>query len=876
MSTPGVDFWQKAALLFDSLIETPREERQIAIAALTDPPEVIDVLQRLFSAHDRAAEHTGSAVVAAVGAELREFADEQDTLPAGSMIGPFQIVRLLGAGGMGQVYLATRQIEERQQHVAIKLPNRRAAPAAMARFRQERAILASLDHPAIARLVDVGDSAERPYLAMEYVAGETISDHCARQRWPLVSRVRAALALLAGLQYAHERLVVHRDIKAANILVDASGQPRILDFGIGKALDEGAASTADGQRYFSLACAAPEQIRGQLSSAATDVYAVAALVYELLCGAPPLEFQDLSVPDALDHALHKVPPLASQRFSDLSVQRQAQIAAERRASPAQVLRFLKGDIDTVLARALRKEPQHRYATAQAFADDLAAILDSRPIAARSGERWYRSRRFLKRHRVAAGLIALTTTTVMASVVALWLQANDLRHARDDAEARRMESERVVEFLRGLFRQADPVVARGRELTAKSIVDRGIADLETDLQDEPAARGRLLDILSEIQLSLGDWAAAQRLANESLAMAVDRENADRAQLLLARIAFGSGNYAAAVRHADAITSASMPSSTLSDIAFRALIVKLRAQQQLKPEPIRQIAEIQALIDEASRRFGPESREAREMRVRLAFAHGALGDAQAESALLDEITSELTLDNDSVDPQLATLALQRASVLRARGQLDEARTFALWALKVQTRVYGVTHPELTHSLSRLGNIEKQANNADAAQRYYETAVAICESAMPADSPRTAGMRFNLGSFLLHQRGDAQAALPLLQAAYEQTVRSGTSETINAILFGIGLAQAYADTNQPEAARTRFQAALDALQPLGEKGVFTRDKTLAELACLTPENISPQRIRESIRRIAAEEPGDETIPRLHRCLERGSSRIGDTTAG
>lgn len=860
MSAPNVKVLQRAAELFDALIDLSSSERAERVSALESEPEVQAALQRLLRAHERVVGQTGGHVVAAVGAELREFAHTHDGLAEGTTVGPFQIVRQLGEGGMGQVYLGVREVDGRQQQVAIKLPNRRAAPAAMARFRQERAILASLDHPAIARLVDVGDSAERPYLAMEFVAGDSIDAYCEQRRVTAPERVRKVLTLLAGLQYAHERLVVHRDIKAANVLVDTSGQPRILDFGIGKALDDAAPSTADGQRYFSLACAAPEQIRGLPSSAATDVYAVAVLLYELLCGAVPLEFAELSVPDALERAMQQLPPLASQRFAALPAAEQARIASARQTTPTQLLRFLKNDIDLVLARALRKEPQRRYATAQAFADDLQAVLQSRPIDARRGERWYRTRRFLGRHRLAVSLVGVTTATIIASMVALWLQAENLRVARDTAQARQLESERVVEFLRGLFRQADPVVARGKDMTAKDLVARGIADIDVALKNEPAVRVRLLTILAGIQLSLGEAQEAQRMAEEALAAAQTDDGREQGHFLLARIAFSTGAYDRAIEHADAITRAEAPSMELSDRAFHALVFKISARmaQGAVADGAQQM---EALLAEAERRFGENSAEARALRIRLALAFGALGDKEKRRALLEDFA----LDGDSEDPSLAKLALQRASVERDQGSLDEARRLARWALDVITRVYGGNHAELTHALGRLGSIEMAAGKLDDAQRYFESAVDIGEKALPADNPLLAGLRYNLGGFLLSYRNDAAAALPLLKQAFEQTQRGSAPNGVNAMLYAISVAQAYADNNERTAAASHFEFAQKLLEPFGDRGTVTRAKVRAELLCLSPLNDEGRSVvAEAIRLLRDKQPTDSSLPRLIRCLK------------
>ena len=269
------DQWQLAAELFDQLVDLPADARERELTARCGGDAALaQAVRRLIAGHERAMASRGhdSGRNAAVDEALRVFTNGGD-LDTGTQAGPFRVLRALGAGGMGQVYLAERSIDGRAQQVALKVPRPDQSAEAAERFRRERAILATLQHPAIARLIDAGELADgRPYLAMEYVEGQSIVDHCREHRLELAARIRLVLSVLGAVQHAHERLILHRDIKPANVMVDSTGQARLLDFGIGKELDAAPSqSTVDGMRYFSMASAAPEQIAGKPTSAATDV-----------------------------------------------------------------------------------------------------------------------------------------------------------------------------------------------------------------------------------------------------------------------------------------------------------------------------------------------------------------------------------------------------------------------------------------------------------------------------------------------------------------------------------------------------------------------------------------------------------------------------
>jgi serine/threonine-protein kinase len=460
MRDSGRDRWMSAnperlLALFDELVELDEDARAARLGVLFgQEPALAQELSRMLAADDasgvldRGMQAMAPTVVG--GLEPRPSAVEDAT---GRRVEPFVLERLLGRGGMGEVWLAAREQDGFRQQVAVKLLKRGLdGDDLVRRFTQERRILAALSHPGIARFIDGGVGEDGvPWYAMEYVEGESLAEHARARALGVRERVALVAEVAEAVAYAQNRLVVHRDLKPSNILVDAQGRVRLLDFGIAKLLDEApdATATATGLRAMSAAYAAPEQILDAPVSAATDVYALGVVLYELLTGVLPHERASATLETLAERVRHEETerPSARLRGDATSTTTLGADTAQRFA------RQVAGELDTIVLAALRREPERRYPSAAALADDLRRWLDGRPVAAQPDTAGYRARKFVSRHRFAVGSASAVLLALVAGFgTALW-QANLAREEATRAQAESTKATAIKDFLLASFNTA---------------------------------------------------------------------------------------------------------------------------------------------------------------------------------------------------------------------------------------------------------------------------------------------------------------------------------------------------------------------------------------------------------------------------------------
>jgi serine/threonine protein kinase/tetratricopeptide (TPR) repeat protein len=503
--------WPRLQELFARALTCAPDKRiEFVTQETTGEPELrAELLALLESVGDT---NTGP-LSRAVGMAYADVLEEQDRGAVGQVVGNYRLVSILGRGGAGTVYLGERADHQYSAKVAVKIVDPATLNGSLgARFRAERQILASLNHPNIARLLDAGETESgAPYLIMEYVGGEPLDKYCDNKQLSVEARLRLFEQICAAVQYAHQNLIVHRDLKPANIMVTPDGTPKLLDFGIAKLLDLGEGAqvmdmTRLNDRLLTPEYASPEQILGGNITTSSDVYSLGVILYQLLCGLRPYKVPQSGSQLELERSIcvsdPERPSVAIKNTQRSSAPLANLIAQGRSTTPEKLTRALQGDIDSIVLRALRKEPDHRYSSVEQFAADVHRYLTSEPVQARQGNWLYYGQRFARRHTlgVAAGAGFLVFVIGVAIVMSVQREqiAVALERARDDAQ----RAETVSEFMLDVFGAADPFVHFGKEPSARTLLEQAARRIQTDLDQQPAVRARLLETIGRSYRRMG--------------------------------------------------------------------------------------------------------------------------------------------------------------------------------------------------------------------------------------------------------------------------------------------------------------------------------------------------------------------------------------
>ncbi len=608
--------------------------------------------------------------------------------PVPETIGPYRVLERLGEGGLATVYLAERCDRQYRMRVAIKVVKRGMDTAEiLRRLRLERQILAGLDHPNVARLLDGGSTDDgRPYVVMEAIDGEPIDRHCDRRRLGLEERLQVFRKVCSAVHAAHRSLVIHRDLKPSNILVTEAGEPKLLDFGIAKLLDpqgveQTVVRTMTGMRWLTPEYASPEQVRGEPLTTAADVYALGVLLYELLCGRRPFRFATRAPAEVERLVCAGEPPRPSTRLVAPAEDEPpaAAVAAERGETPERLRRRLAGDLDTIVRVAMHKEPVRRYASAQALEDDLRRYLESRPLTARPDTAVYRVRKFVRRHRAAVLAAALVAASLLAGIAgttrALWLADAERQRAEQHLE----ELEEVVSFNVGMFEVADPGEARGNSVTVREVLDRAAERVPRELGGRPAVASRLLSTLGRVYQALGLYDRAGELLEQAQARR--------------REAFGDD------------------SPEVARGVYE--LARVRHDQRRFDDALELFDDA---MDRWRRLYGPRHPQVAATLNSLAETHAGGGDwpaAELDHLRALELRREL-LGEDAVETAESRNDL--GEVLFYQERYAEAAPLFESALAVRRRVYGDDHPEVAETLHNLAATAAEQGRRSEAEALY----------------------------------------------------------------------------------------------------------------------------------------------------------------
>ncbi len=653
----------------------------------------------------------------------------------GELIGPYRILSILGRGGMGEVYLCERADDQYRKQVAIKLVSGGLISRQVQnRLRTERQILATLDHPNIARLLDGGTIADGvPYLVMEYVEGEPIDVYCDRRELTIRERLQLFQIVCSAVQAAHRSLIVHRDLKPSNILVTADGTPKLLDFGIAKLLDmrqtaHTVAVTQADIRILSPDHASPEQIRGALITTASDVYVLGVLLYQLLAGRRPFRVEGLRLIDIerLICEQQPVPPSQALRAADVGSGALERTAAQRRTTVMRLRRQLAGDLDNIVMMAMRKEPERRYGSVEQLSADIGNHVRGMPVIARRDTWGYRTRKFVSRHTLGVSLAAAFVVLLAGFAIAMYVQADRIRQQRDEANQQRARAvveqnraQQVSDFLVDLFRRSDPTEHRGEKITAEEILERGARRIDVELKQDPQSQSHMMEAIGRVYLSMGEADKALPLLDRSLALR--REVYGPGAVLtassmqsLASARRSRGEFAAAehlLREALSIQQRNLGAdnevvaATLYDLAW---LQRERGEWDAAQRTYRQSLDIYVATDKE------HDPGATAVMNGLAIVHTYQGEHAAAEALYRralDIDRELRGDSH---PDVAVQMMNLALALQMQGKLAAAEPLYIESIDTLRRVNGAEHPDTIAALGNYGWLLQIKGELDEAER------------------------------------------------------------------------------------------------------------------------------------------------------------------
>jgi eukaryotic-like serine/threonine-protein kinase len=764
--------WRQAkALLEEALARDPAARAAWLAKACQDDEPLRAEVESLIASYeeDRDFMETPAAVAAPA------LVGRSPAAPEGRLIGPYRLIREIGHGGMGTVFLAARADDQYRKLVAIKLVRRGMdTEQILARFRNERQILASLDHPNIARLLDGGTTPDGlPYVVMEYIEGQPIDRFCDERKLTTAERLELFRTACSAVHFAHQNLIIHRDLKPSNILVTANGTPKLLDFGIAKLLRpelyaETLAPTVTTLRPMTPDYASPEQVKGLPITTASDVYALGVLLYELLSGHRPYLIKSYT-PVEIERVICEQEPerpsvaisrTVSVESPDGNTNRLTPetVSRPREGQPERLRRKLKGDLDNIVLMALRKEPQRRYSSVEQFSEDLRRHLDGLPVIARKDTFAYRAAKFATRNKVAVS-VAFAFMVLLAVSVVMILQQS-VRAARERDKARQ-----VSQFLGEIFKVSDPGQSRGSSVTAREILDQGAERIDKELSGQPEVQATLMATIGEVYEGLGLYDAAARVLEKALNTRLQlfgRENAEVAEsmLSLAIVNYDRSHYAEAeplYRESLAIRKRLFgdehPATAASLNGLGALLQATDRYEEAEA------AWRQALAIRR-RLYGAGHREVAESLDNLGWLLYNKGEyEEAERLFREALTIHRgLLGNDH--PMVATDLNYLAFVAGTRGHSEQEEE-ALYreALDIRRKVYGNNHPQVAESLNNLAWLMNQQGKSNEAEALHREALDIRRRTLGNDSQEVAQSLNNLAKTLM-QRGDYVEAERLLR--------------------------------------------------------------------------------------------------------------------
>jgi serine/threonine-protein kinase len=718
--------WKRINNIVDTALELTKEERDTYIQEqCKEDKQLIEKITTFIEAIEQSdtegfLEDLSNYQQQLAQDVLDEDAQKKDAALVGSTIDSYEVIKLIGHGGMGSVFLAKRADNTYEQKVAFKVLRRGLhTPSNVARFKRARQILAKLNHPNIAQLLDGGLTPEGlPYLVMEYVEGKSLYEYCNQHSFSIEERVQLLQSICRAVQHAHKNAIIHRDLKPSNILVTEEGEVKILDFGIAKLLEpedpeQPLYQTQTGARLLTFSYASPEQIENGPITTATDIYTLGIVFHELLCGAHPFDLEGKKLTEIENIIRTKSPSTPRMRFLQLPEGIRQKEARYRQANPTSLSQTLKGDLDAIVQKTLRKEPEERYDSIEQFLEDLRRYNQSRPIIARKDTLRYKAKKFIKRHQSGlAATMGFIFLIVSFAGIYTWRITQERNRARLQAE----KAEETSEFLVNLFSANNPAETHGETVPVKSILEEGLNQID-QLGEQPEVQSQMLHTMGKVYTNLGEY--------------------DRAEMLLER-ALGIQTKINGELNAEV-------ASIYNDLG--GLHQKAQEAQQAEPHYAK-------ALDIRKKVLGPND---------IQYAE-TLSDLGALMRYKENLDSAEVLYNKALEIRQNNLApnhpdiansLNNLGVLeKSKGNLETARQFYQEALKIRQNHFGNVHPKVANVKNNLAVLYRTMGEFDLAETYYTETLEIRKKVYGQNHPLTAQSLNNFAGFLVDQGNYDQA--------------------------------------------------------------------------------------------------------------------------
>ncbi len=718
-------------------------------------------------AHDKAAETFIESPALEVAGKLLAT---RLTATAEVTIGPYRLLQQLGEGGMGEVWLAEQSYPVRRR-VALKLIKAGMdTREVVTRFESERQALALMDHPAVAKVFDGGStSLGRPYFVMEYVPGVPITEWCDQHKLSVAERLELFIHVCEGVQHAHQKAIIHRDLKPSNILVtevDGKAAPKIIDFGVAKAVSQGLTEetlfTRVGVILGTPEYMSPEQAdsAGEDIDTRTDVYSLGVILYQLLVGTAPLDLRRLTFEEMLRKLREDDPPRPSTKLRTLGDQASV-VVGNRRTAPKSLERQLRGDLDSIVLKALEKQRVRRYAAPSELAADIGRYLRHEAVMARPASAGYQARKYVRRHRLGVAFAAAVILLLASFAVTQAIQLRRTERERDRAD-------RVTGFMTGMFKVSDPSEARGKSITAREILDKASNDINSGLVRDPELRAQLMEVMSTVYLNLGLYSPAESLIRQTVqirrrVLGPDHRDTLRSNVDLGITLFDEARYAESgkllkqtVESTRRVAGPDHPDTIRAEVNLG--ITLFEEGRYGEAEKL-----LRHTVESSKRVLGPENIDTLKCMNNLALTLREQ-HRYAEEEALSRQTLEIarrTLGPDH--PLTLNFMLNLTVVLDDEGRYAEEEPIVLQSLEIERRVLGSDHPQTLKSMNNLANLLIHLGRNDDAAEQLMKLRDIERRTLGPNNPTTAISTYNLACIAVH-KGDNSAALSLLHEALD----------------------------------------------------------------------------------------------------------------